>query len=969
MAYEAGSAIAFYKLDRSDVRAGAAEIRALFAQIKQDGASLGRIAGAAPVLSTPDPQAQIGVQSYIESLRQLGPAANAASAPIQALVADLRASGAAAGQTEEQVNAHIAALSREALAANDVARALELEEAALGIDSQQKADGTAKSLQMSQAQARAAVATRDYAGAIRLLVTELQSQSERTVAVVNAERQLITIDNQATTAAEKASLVAQRQADTAIRVAQQNARAAVATKDYAGALQILNTAQAENAGGGALALASLETQITQLETAGTVTGQFGAHLSSLISPLALVTAGLAAAVSVAKSFGDALHFAGALQEERTAFGGILGDFSKGNAILDEATRRTRVYGFTTKETTDAFRELAPIIRESTSSTKDQAEALARIAVLKPDDPVKALTSAIEGIKAGRIRELSKELGLSKNEQAALTHSVAEGKDAFVALNEVLDQHGITLKVATERTDGLAGAERRQAQAAEDLQVAQAGFAAGPGLALLNQRIKVTNDATDAFGGSVIGLNNVIRDSVGTFNPYLNIISSYNNFVLTAGKNGLIWAGVIKETTPVVVDNTSANQTNGAAIDQAAQAALQASTAQRAYADALELTGVRARAAALASEQKSSADKVAAVDAQTHGIAEGHLAQQAEDAARALLVAGPAGARTAALLAGSSGQVDILTAAYYRLFAAQQSTNKGATQQDAANFRSLELFGKTAGQTTTEIQKQTAADLARSQGIIQNGTALQKVAELQRIYNDAVRQSGANSAQAITANNALVAAQQAAGKTRVSAAQSTALSLQNVEENSGLQLAKTVRENQERLRDAELSFNLSRTRAQEDYAEKRQSLLAHGQRAQADALARDFEKSQRRAAEDNAIATRRTLRNNQEATGDIGNRTDLRTSQIGARAALRGGGGGLPPATLGGGTDGRTAAPTSTPRAIAQLNISGVINMDGKAVGTGVWPTIEILVDDAFAASLNVLNAPGSGQQAVAGAGG
>lgn len=963
MTYDSGVARAAYLLDISQPRQAAAELRALFQGIRESTA-------AAPqtVLAPPTE----GVQAYVASLREAASATAAAASPTQSLIESIRAEGAALGQTDEQISAHLAALSREALAIGDVTRALELESAALGETGAQEGSGTAQTLQRAAAEARAAIAAKDYGGALRGLASELQQQGERTVDVINAERQLIQIENQATRAAEQEAAAITRAADARIRVAQADARALAAKKDYGGALSTLNVATAAESEASANVLATVGAQAAQYEVAGTAAGAFGAQLGALLNPMVLITAAAGAGIGVVKSFGDALQFAGALQEERTAFGGILGDFKNGNAVLDEATQRTRAYGFTAKETTDAFRQLAPVIRESTSTTKDQAEALARIAVLKPDDPVKALTSAIEGIKTGRFRELSKELGLTAAEQKQLKTAVDNGKDAFIALNDVLDRHGITLQVAKERTDGLAGAERRQAQASEDLAKAQARFAEGPGLALLNQRIKATNDATDAFGGSIIGLNNVINDTVGLFNPLLGAITSYNNFVLNAGRNGLVWAGIIQETTPVVQSNTSANQANGAAIDQAAQQAQQANAAQRAYADSLELTGVRARAAQQAAEQKSATDKVAALDAQTHGIAEQHLADQAKAAADALIKAGPAGARTAALLASSSSSVDVLTAAYYRLALAQQSTNKGATQQDAANFRSTELFGQTAGQTTAALQKQTAADLARSQGIIQNGTALQKIAELQRLYNDAVRQSGANSAQAITAQNALTAAQIAASKegghTRVSAAASTGLQLQNVEENTQAQLLKTQREGLERLRDQEQDFDLKRSRSKEDEDEKIRGLLARGQRAEAAREQADFAKKTRRDQEDFTIQRQRTIRNNDESTGDISGAAERRTGQIDARAALRGvrpTGGGVGAAPNLPSLPTAAAAPQAS---AATLTIQGVIMLDSKAVGTGVWPTIQVLVDNDLSVSLQQIGAPGSGQSAVAGAG-
>jgi hypothetical protein len=905
---------------------------------------------------------------------QLGAGGASASGPALAGASSAGASPSVAPQSV----ANAAALSREALAAGDAARALELMDQVLGKTSTDTKTNTDTSLAAVRAEAGLAVALGDRTRAIELLEGALAGQSARTTAVISTERQLATIENQAITAA-------QRQADNAVRVAQQQARAAVATKDYAGALQILHTAQIEQAGASATVLAGLETQVATLETAGTITGQFGAQLAGLVSPIALVGVGLGLVTKTAQSFGDALHFAGQLQEERTAFGGILGDFRNGNAILDEAAQRTRVYGFTTKETTDAFRELAPIIRESTSSTRDQAEALARISVLKPDDPVRALTGAIEGIKTGRFRELSKELGLSVAEQQQLKTSTDEGKDSFLALNEVLDRHGITLAVAKERTEGLVGAERRQAQAAEDLQKAQAGFASGPGLALLEQRIKITDDATQAFGGSLIGLNNVVGDSVGTFNPLLGAITSYNNAVLGAGRDALVWTGIIQGTTPEVLGNTRANQANGVAIDQAAQLAQQASAAQLAYADSLGMAGVQARAAALANQQKADSDKLASIDAQTHALAQKQLDDQVTAAANALLAEGPAGARMAALLAQSSGGVDVLTAAQYRLLVATNAANNAQNQKDTnAVVATNRAFDRPSGREggsdavsegeafVTALQKQQAEQQKLLDSEIALAGAKKQTAREIELLRQKQSQYAKGTAEFNQIEAQIVGIQLSGGKARVSAAESTALQLQNVEQNSGLQLLKTQRENLERLRDQAEDFDVRRSRAQEDFAEKRRMLLEKGEKGQAARLSAEFAKDQRREQEDFDRQKRRTLRNNAEGTGDIGARADLRGQQIGTRAALRGvrtSAGGATPPDLGDAPPrlGEGGAPSGGGGVLTlRVQIAPLsVQFDGHQVVEVIYPEIEQRIDASMADAAGVI-VVGSGQPSVAG---
>lgn len=346
-----------------------------------------------------------------------------------------------------------------------------------------------------------------------------------------AEELLAVAMGQGAAATEEATVATMAQQNAAILVAQQHARAAVVTKDYVGALAILNEALVSNTGASAANVASLETQIVTVETAGTATGGLGAQVAMLANPFVIATAAIGAGVTVLKSFGDALDLTGKLQQESTAFGGIIGNFQEGNAILAEGTAIGKQYGFTQGEITDAFKNLAPIIRQSTSSTQEQTEALARMSVLDPANPVNALTHAIEGIKKGRFTELAGEMGLTKPAAAQLAKSVADGKDAFVALNDALDKQGISLDVARTRMEGLTGATNRQKQAAEDLALAQGKFAAGPGLALMEEQIKVTDGLTRTLSGDFDAMKGSIQTSIGSgidsmsqWNPVANALS-------------------------------------------------------------------------------------------------------------------------------------------------------------------------------------------------------------------------------------------------------------------------------------------------------------------------------------------------------------------------------------------------------------------------------------------------------------
>lgn len=201
-----------------------------------------------------------------------------------------------------------------------------------------------------------------------------------------------------------------------------------------------------------------------------------------------------------------------------------------------------------------------------------------------------------------------------------------------------------------------------------------------------------------------------------------------------------------------------------------------------------------------------------------------------------------------------------------------------------------------------------------------------------------------------------------GSTRIGSAQSTALQLADIARTSGDDRVRIERENQQRLADAQLEFDVRRSRSIEDYEEKRRSLLARHQIAQADELKRDFEKDQRRAQEDFDRNRRQTLRNNAEALGDQSTRVGNRVESIAARTAARGG-------TVGGGAlPSLPRAPSGAPgtggQALAQINLL----LDGKVFAQGIWKSLAPIVDQELEITLQAVGIPGGGQLGVGGAG-
>lgn len=295
--------------------------------------------------------------------------------------------------------------------------------------------------------------------------------------------------------------------------------------------------------------------------------------------------------------------------------------------------------------------------------------------------------------------------------AALTDQ--ERKQALI--NQVLKDGAATMAATGGAVESAAAAQARMGASVDNIKAKLGSMIANgtaPTVNSLSDLLNATDGTTDSMANAAIGAQNIIRAISGL--PPVNTAAQQTQ----EGWTKAVWDWIAARQVQLGLIQAAPTTSGGGGTFEFADVALrqQVTQAQLAYADSLEMTSIKARAAQMAAEQKSAADKVAAIDAQTHGIAEEKLAQQAQAAAQALLNAGPAGARTAALLAQSSSQVDVLTAAYYRLAAAQGEADRAKTNAQAlSDQRAGERdagSARTAAQITFEADQDRKAQASR-----------------------------------------------------------------------------------------------------------------------------------------------------------------------------------------------------------------------------------------------------------------
>lgn len=729
-------------------------------------------------------------------------------------------------------------------------------------------------------------------------------------------------------------------------------------------------------------------------------GQFGdafkAGLLGVVGPAAAAGVALGALKGTIDSFSDALKFKAQLDQTTESITAQLRGVRDSGQTFQQAAIFADRYKLTQEDTSTAIQASVPLLRQSKSSLTEVLTVLSQLQVLKPEQGIQGAAFALAELEGGQTRSLSTRFNIPIAKANELKQEIAKGGDAVQVLGEYLTKAGIGAEALEARTKGVAGALNDAAVASENVKIAQGNLAASGGGIFVVQGIArqyqglanlLNGDAIPALQASGVEL----RDSaIGTLayataltegKSKLDAFASAQEAVTRAhggfGGPGTQSGGSFITQDDIRIQNEAqaAAQRVGAAFDDERRAASQLQVIIGAGITDLQRS---ADASTLdAAQKKAQADQIAILNENTNASLNTFLALNptldASGAAAAAAAQGyaPIIGQLAAIKLqadGATASLALLNAQQAAIAGLQKGLAGGAGASVVTPFaggagRSLDQFGRAQAnaQQLLDSQIQLAAAMGNT------GKQIDLLRQKEKLY--AATQAERNQIEA-----QIISLQKSSGKTRVSAAQSTGLQLAQTEATSQAAILKAQREGQERLRDSEQDFNLNRTRKQEDYEEKRRSLLAHGQRAQAAQLAQDFAKEQRRAAEDFNIQRERTLRNNQEATGDIDARTDLRQSQIGDRAALRG----VRPAT-GAPIDLGSAPPTLTggggqPQAGRVLTLRVQIaptqvQIDGHTIVELTWPETEQRIDTELAdelGTIGIILPPGGGQTAVAG---
>lgn len=623
--------------------------------------------------------------------------------------------------------------------------------------SQKTAGGAASAAAAKQAAAYANIQKSAAGAAVaqQKLATEQQKTATAANQAATANARLSTEQHRTATAAAQAAAAQDRAALSALRLAQAQAKAAAGASSTSTYFSQMGDAVANSISNIVGPAAVVTTAIAGIKAAGdlAVVGANAALVRDRFDDLA-VSAG---------TTGAAL-----LNALRAASGGEISDLN-----LQLAANKAQLLGVA--DSADEFGVLMQVARDraqqmgisTTQAFNDLVTGLGRGSALILDNLgiTVSVTEANEAYAAS--------LGKSAS---ALTE--AESKQALI--NAVLAQG----KASLEATGGAADSNAASfAEAGASIENAKnkLGELLSYGFAPIAEQATQTANATAGLVDGILSIGTATASAAQLQAAAAAGAEAYNAALERGGTAAQAAAAYQKAHAEAMQEAAamaaiyasaadaaySANVQAALAAGQSAAIHQQATAVQLGYASSLEMSSIQARAAAVAAEQKSNADQVAAVDAQTHRIAEEQLALQAQAAAQTLLNAGAAGANAAAQLANSSSHIDVLTAAYYRLAAAQAAAAQAKTNAQALSDQRAGERDGGSGRTAAQIQFEADQDRKR------------------------------RAAQVRRAEEAERAAKKAGGG-RVAAAQATAAKLEAVETKAGDKIASIIQDAQEKI---------------------------------------------------------------------------------------------------------------------------------------------------------------------------
>jgi len=449
----------------------------------------------------------------------------------------------------------------------------------------------------------------------------------------------------------------EREQNAALSLAQARARLALVEGDEARALSVLRNAQTQNTAASERAMLGVQTQIARIESGKTAFQQFGesakSSLLGIVGPAAAAGVAIATIKKTIDSFGEAIKFKAELDASKKSIDTLLRGVRDSGEVWAGAAKFANEYKLTQAETTEAIQASVRIIRSSKAPIEDILGAFARLKVLAPEKTFSDASRALSELQAGQVVSIEHLFNVPRRDANAMKKEIEGGADAVVVLNKYLDKTGVTMDAVKAQTTGAMGAMKDLAQAEERLKIAQANFAQGPGLAILNERISVTDGLTRLLTGDTQQMGQSFQQAA------LQGTTSFQTLLSALGPIG----GALQQLADAAHAHQAAAQGDAQQTQQTAAVTAQSTGITSTYTNTINLQSQAMIDAAGATEKHRQA-----IAAQTDAsVAQIEKTQASTEAANALAQMQAVLARLAASVAGgllSDSQAAIVLANGY-----------------------------------------------------------------------------------------------------------------------------------------------------------------------------------------------------------------------------------------------------------------------------------------------------------------
>lgn len=487
--------------------------------------------------------------------------------------------------------------------------------------------------------------------------------------------------------------------DSAVRLGQQYARLAVAQGQPALASQVLAGTMQRAGSASERALLGIQTQASRTNQGLAVLPRTLAGLSHEAASMASGMLGLGTALSVttalANSFVEAFKFQANLDATTASIKAQLEGFRDANATYAEAIEFGRRFNITQEETNKILLSSVGSLRTSTASVAELETALIRLQSKDVSKPISEAARALAELESGDVTSIKELFRVSAKDALAMRDAIVAGGDSVQVLTAYLDRTQTGMQALALQTQGAAGALRELAIAQENVTKAQGEIATS----------QAGVEGVKLYAQAWQGLANLLKGDVssGIAGLAVNQQAAFasqqaHTAALAAGRTEAQAAAIAQQVfTDVVLQGSLATGLATEATGLHTKAVIEKVSAEEAA-----IAATLAHAQAITDDAAKSA--LAATASQEVTLAKNALAQAAQLAANTILAGGGNIAATASRLAGSSSQVDILTAAYLRLAAAQATATGVKLQQQTAR----QLIG--ADSDVAEIRRQRSASV-------------------------------------------------------------------------------------------------------------------------------------------------------------------------------------------------------------------------------------------------------------------